>query len=266
MALLVANYQWPNSTSPNNYSNDASDLITAVKNYEMTPATATWPYQTVNGDQWGLGNTCRNPSYQSPNYYEAYANFMPDQSDFWLNAKQASYDLINTNAHPTTGLVSNWSDPSGTPNSCNGPDEFGWDACRNPWRMGIAAAWYSHADAQAICDKIANFVNNTGVANLKGPLPQDGSTGSYHSPTFISTWAVGVMGSNSSFQSTLDAIYTETVAISDPLPYYFGNTLRALSLFAMTGNFWNPQTIPLANTPPIANATADNYSGFYPPL
>lgn len=240
MALLVANHQWPNSTIPHDYEADVTDLINAIKDHEIQPSTATGPYQTNNGDQWGFGNNCRNPSYQSPAFYKLFGEFLTDQADFWDDCTDASYNLLNANAHATTGLVSNWSDPNGNPNSCNGPNEFGWDACRNPWRMGTDATWNNDADAVALCNKMAAWMQGVGAANLKGPLPQNGTGGAYHSPAFISTWAVAVMGANSSYQSLLNDMYSETVATQDSPPWYFGNTLRVISLFNLTGNFWNP--------------------------
>ncbi len=240
MALLVANHQWPNSTNPHNYESDATDLIDAIATHEIQPTNATGSYQTNNGDGWGFGNNCRNPSYQSPAYYKAYGEFLPSEATFWDNCKQASYTLLNANAHATTGLVSNWSDPNGNSNSCNGADEFGWDACRNPWRMGTDVSWYNDTEAAALCNKMAAWMQGVGASNLKGPLPQNGTGGSYHSPAFISTWAVAVMGANSSYQSLLNDMYSETVATQDSPPWYFGNTLRVISLFNLTGNFWNP--------------------------
>ncbi len=240
MALLVANHQWPNSTSPHDYEADATDLINAIKEHEIQPTNATGPYQTNNGDNWGFGNNCRNPSYQSPAFYQVFGEFLTSQATFWDNCRDASYTLLNANAHPTTGLVSNWSDPNGTPNSCNGANEYGWDACRNPWRMGTAVAWYGDADAAVLCNKMAAWMQGVGASNLRGPLPQNGTGGAYHSPAFVSTWAVALMGANSSYQSLLNSVYTETVATMDSPPYYFGNTLRVLSLFNLTGNFWNP--------------------------
>ncbi|MEZ4888378.1 MAG: glycosyl hydrolase family 8 [Chitinophagales bacterium] len=240
MALLVANHQWPNSITPHDYESDATDLINAIKDHEIQPTTATGPYQTNNGDNWGFGNSCRNPSYQSPAFYKAFGEFLPTQSTFWDNCEQASYTLLNANAHPTTGLVSNWCDPNGTPNSCNGANEYGWDACRNPWRMGTDVIWHNDSDAAALCNKMAAWMQGVGASNLRGPLPQNGTGGAYHSPAFVSTWAVALMGANNSYQSLLNSVYTETVATQDSPPYYFGNTLRVISLFALTGNFWNP--------------------------
>lgn len=255
-ALLVANHQWGN-TGNIPYLNDATNLINAIKTYEIQAATSAGPYQTNNGDQWGQGNTCRNPSYQSPAYYQLFGEAIPSQASFWANAKSASYNLLNANAHPTTGLVSNWSDVNGTPNSCNGANEYGWDACRNPWRMGVAQIWYGQSDAATLCNKMSAWMQGVGVANLKGPLPQGGGAGAYHSPTFISTWACAAVGSNSTYQTLLNNLYAETVSVTDPLPYYFGNTLRVLSLFMMTGNFWKPT---VGNTPPPTCNTPSNLS------
>ncbi len=254
MALLIANHQWPNTTSPHNYSSDVTDLINAIKTWEVQPTNANGTYQINNGDNWGFGNDCRNPSYQSPAYYRLYADHIPAQSTFWDNCVNASYTLINNNAHPTTGLVSNWSDPNGNSNSCNGPDEYGWDACRNPWRMAQDIAWFDDADAKNICTKVSAYVNSIGVSNLSGPVPQSGGTSGFHGPTFVSTYALAVMGAGNN-QTLLNQVYTETVNVTDPLPYYFGNTLRAVSLFMLTGNFWSPSDIAPSTINAVISAT-----------
>ncbi len=257
MALLVANHQWPGSTSPHNYDTDVTALINVIKDFEIQPTWANGPYQTNNGDNWGFGNNCRNPSYQSPAYYRAYGTHVSAQSTFWDNAVTASYDLINANAHPTTGLVSNWSDHTGASNSCNGPDEFGWDACRNPWRMATDVAWYDEPQAKVLCNKMAAYLQGVGAANVRGPLPQAGGSGSYHSPAFVSTFAAGIMGADPSYQGFLNDMYTESVNTMDAPPFYFGNTLRVVSLFLMTGNFWNPfDMAPPGPTAPYLTITS----------
>ena len=266
MALLVADHQWPNTTTPHDYQADVTALIDAIKTYEIQPTNQNGPYQTNNGDGWGFGNNCRNPSYQSPAYYKVYAEFNSSQNAFWTECTNASYALLNANAHATTGLVSNWSDHTGAPNSCNGANDYGWDACRNPWRMGTDVLWYSDANAAALCDKMADWMQGVGVNNLKAPLPQNGTGGSYVNPAFISTWAVGVMGANSSYQSLLNEMYTKTVnTYTQPPSGYFGNTLRVVGLFCLSGNFWNPfNTGGSNNNAPTASFTLDPSSGTAP--
>ncbi len=262
MALLVANHQWPNTTTPHNYVTDVTQLINDIKTYEIQPVTANGSYQLNNGDQWGFGNNCRNPSYQSPAYYKQYGIFMNDVS-FWDNCVNASYTLLNNNVNISTGLVSNWSDHNGVANSCNGPNEYGWDACRNPWRMATDVAWYDDTNAKNICNGMASHVQSVGASAVGGPIPQTGGSGGYHSPTFVSTYALGVMGANASYQSLLDQMYTETVNTMDSPPWYFGNTLRCISLFMMTGNFWNPLDTNAGPTPPSIDITSPTNGASY---
>lgn len=248
MALIVAEYQWPDATSPYNYATEATNLITAIKNYELHPSS----FQTINGDGWGFTNTCRNPSYQSPAYYKQYAGFVPSLESSWNSAITAAYTLLNANAHTTTGLVSNWSDPNGVPNSCNGQNEYGYDACRNPWRMATDVLWYNDTRGKAICNKIASYTQGVGAGNVRGPIPQAGGTGQYHNSTFVSTFAAGVMGADATYQTHLNNMYSENVKIKDGT--YFGETLRAVMLFMQTGNFWKPGTIisaPVCTSPAL---------------
>lgn len=263
MALIVADCQWPGTTSPHDYADDALALITAIKDHEIQPTNQNGPYQLNNGDQWGFGNNCRNPGYQAPAYYQCYATYVPSQATLWGNAYTAGYALIDANVNTTTGLVSNWSDHTGSPNTCNGANEYGWDACRNPWRMATDVMWHDDANAKAILEDLAAYIDGVGASNIAGPVAQSGGTGSYHNATFVSTFAAGLVGAPSGYQSLLNAMYTETVNTTDNLPAYFGNTLRVLSLFVMTGNFWKPCN---GNACPVADLMASPTSGTAPLL
>ena len=233
MALIVAEHQWPSATSPYDYGAEANTLISAIESTEIHPSS----YQLINGDAWGFGNNCRNPSYQAPAYYKVYAQHTGNNS--WTsNMVPAAYTLINNNVNGSTGLVSNWSDPNGSANSCNGPNEYGYDACRSPWRMATDVIWFDDADGKAICNDLASYTSGVGASNVGGPRPQSGGNGGTHNTTFVSTYAAGIMGANSSYQSHMNAMYSETVSVSDNA--YFGETLKTIMLFMMTGNFWNP--------------------------
>jgi endo-1,4-beta-D-glucanase Y len=250
-ALLIAENQWPTLNSPYDYNAEANTLIDRIKQYEIHPSS----FQTINGDGWGFADNCRNPSYQSPAYYRFFATQRPADAGTWNSAITASYNLLAANAHPTTGLVSDWSNQNGVRNTCNGSpiglptDGYGYDACRNPWRMAQEVIWHNNSTAQGYCNKIAAYVTSRGASNVRGPLYQDGTlySGNQHNATFVSTFAMAIMGSSASNQTIMDQMYTRTVAVKDQiqnvtLSGYFGNTLRCLSLFMMTGNFWKPGT------------------------
>jgi endo-1,4-beta-D-glucanase Y len=243
-ALMIAETQWPTATTPYNYGTEAENILNSVKDLEMLNG------QLINGDGWGFGDQCRNPSYQSPAYYAFYKVINPGNSGTWNDAITGGYNLINANAHPTTGLISDWSNPSGVRNTCNpgglgqaATNGYGYDACRNPWRMAQDVLWNNEARAKAICVKLAAYINTKGVGNVGGPVYQDGTNyaGFSHNATFVSTFAMAVMGSTN--QALMNAMYTETKNTKDviknsTLSGYFGNTLRCVSLFMMTGNFW----------------------------
>ncbi|HSY61134.1 MAG TPA: glycosyl hydrolase family 8, partial [Cytophaga sp.] len=256
MALIVASKQWPSSTSPYTYSTEANTLITAIKTYEIQ----TTSFQAINGDGWGMSSTCRNPSYQSPAYYRQFATQISSQSSTWNSAVTGAYTLLNANRNTTTGLVSNWSDASGTANGCNGSNEYGYDACRNPWRMAVEVLWTGNSTAQTnFCVPIASYINGKGASNAGGPVPQSGGSGTVNA-TFVSTFAAGICGATSTYQTIMNNMYTQTVNTVDGSGY-FGNTLRVISLFVQTGNFWNPSTLTTsAVTTSLTSPTAGNYT------
>ncbi|MBX9850808.1 MAG: T9SS type A sorting domain-containing protein [Cytophagaceae bacterium] len=253
MALLVAECQWPTPNIPYDYGAEAQILIQKIRQFEIQPAANPPQYQANNGDGWGFGSTCRNPSYQSPAYYKLFQSVAGEPANFWNpNCVNASYTLINNNNNNTTGLISNWSDQNGTPNGCNGPNEYGFDACRNPWRMATDYLWNGDANALAVNNLVANWLDQVPATNVRGPLPQNAANagaGSFHNATFVSTYGLAVMGTNNAatYQAYLNNMYTETVAITETQNCnagggsgYFGNTLRVLALFMHTGNFWEP--------------------------
>jgi endo-1,4-beta-D-glucanase Y len=248
-SLLIAANQWPSATSPYTYSSEATNMLSAIRELELNSAG-----QLINGDGWGFGDNCRNISYQSPGYYPYFSTNNSAYASAWSNAVTSAYSIINANADGTTGLISDWSDPNGVRNTCNpgglgyaATDGYGYDACRNPWRMAQDVIWNNSASGKAICSKIATYLNGRGAGNVGGPLYQNGGnySGYAHNATFVSTFATAVMGSTN--QTLLNSLYTETKNTKDviknsTLSGYFGNTLRCLSLFMMSGNCWKPGT------------------------
>lgn len=237
---------------------------------------ANGDYQLSNGDGWIAGcggtNECRNPSYQAPAYvklFQAYDGAAP--AGFWTNVYNTIYPLLNASRGGSTyGLVSNWSNTAGAlPGGaiCAGAgtstgDEHGYDAIRAPWRICVDYLWFGEGAAPNLprtnfCQPISNYVVSrvgagyTTPNNLVGPVTRAGAVigAPAVNSTFTSMWGVATMGvlPNATNQATLDFMYTRTRSIKETLNCtansatgYYGMTLRVVSLFTMTGNFWRP--------------------------
>ena len=249
MALVVAATQWPDNTSPN-YTQDAVTMINRIKDHEIN----TTNYTLENGDIWKPA--CRNPSYQPPGYFRVWKEFMAangqNQDAFWDLCIQGTENLLTTNAHASSGLPSNWSNPDGQLNSsCSGSGTsstgFGYDAIRAPWRVATAELWYGTSSLQTILNKQADFwMSNGGASSVSGERNQDGSGGpGDHNGTFVGMCGAASLGAayTPQRQSFVNAMYTENLAVQAAYnPGYFNNTLRLIGLFVQSGNFWNPIT------------------------
>lgn len=233
MALYVAYHQWGTSGIIN-YLEELKELINTIKVHEVEAGT----YVLKPGDAWG-GSDRTNPSYLAPAYYKMFKEVTNDF--FWDHVTEKSYQILTANAHPTTALVSDWCNGDGVPSG-----SYYYDATRNPWRMAMDYLWYGDTRANAFMVKNAEWLKGVGASNVKDGYNLDGSpTGTTHHSVFISTFACGVMASNSSYQSLVNDFYTENVNVSTP--GYFSQILRVIGLFMQTGNFYLP---PLGPPPP----------------
>ena len=259
MALVIAAEQWPSATSPYTYKTEATTLIHTIKSKEIASSG-----QPVCGDGWGTSSTERNPSYMAPAYYTEFAIFDATNATFWNNCASAASTLLIGNRNTTTGLVSNWcsnTSPFADDNWNNDPG-YGYDACRNPWRMAVDVLWHGSSAVAAstdICSKLSIWLKGY-EANLKGPFTNqtaaNPSMGTYKNGSF-SPFGLAPMGTSSTNQTSLNSCYTNVVGLGNS-EVYFSRTLRCLSLFVMTGNFWKPGS---SNSAPIVTSATTNATG-----
>lgn len=256
MSLIIASEQWGSS-----YAATAKTFIQTIKRTEMNGDG-----QTLNGDAWGNTNTCRNPSYFAPAYYAEFAKVDTDHGSFWSgDAITASNFILSKNRNSTSGLVSNWCDDSGTENTCgntgSGANGYGADACRNPWRMAVDYLWHGDGASSAakdINEKLTSFVK--GYENqMKGPFSNRGvsnpSGGSYINGSY-STFALPPMTSASA-QSSLNKCYASVAGLQD-VDAYFNSTIRCITLFVLTGNFWAPGASGFVFPPSVSSAETNS--------
>jgi len=247
-ALIVADYQWA-SAGTIHYKNDATALISAIKNHEVEANT----YVLKPGDQFG-GSQITNPSYFSPAYYRVFGTFTNDTA-FWNQVAAKSYTIINNNLtqnNAVGGLVSDWCEASGAYSSqaggyANGGKMYTYDAARTPWRIAVDYLWHGNADAKAYAKKSSDFVrvNLGGSSNIKDGYNQNGSvSGQWHNATFVGAFACAAMAGEN--QNHLDASYTDLKNLNEPNSY-FNHTLKTLYSFLLTGNFYLPLNANLSD-------------------
>jgi endo-1,4-beta-D-glucanase Y len=237
-ALLMASKQWSGGT----YAADASTLIGNILNHEVDGSNVLKP-----GDNFG-GASEMDPSYLAPSYYRAFAAASGNTK--WMTVLEESYTILAA-ASGQYGLVPNWSTSSGAgltgTHGSTGPD-FGYDACRTPFRIGIDYCINGEKRAQTYAGLIAGFYASKATATSVGAI-YDGYT-----PTgtaldsnpagmaFIGPGGVAAMAAG--LDPFRDVVYTTLRADAVQMKIagtfgYYDASWGVLSLLAMSGNFWD---------------------------
>ncbi len=238
-ALMVAEQRWGNSGAID-YGEDAKTLINAIKVHEVESGTNV----LKPGDAWGGSNTT-NPSYFATGYFRAFGEYTGDTA-FWNAVASKCYDIINANLSKNNAvynLVSDWTKANGDYSTeVDWANEQGktynYDAARTPWRTAIDYVWYGNPEALSYNTLCNNFVNNArGFGNIYPGYRQDGTPirTDYKDPTFTGAYALAAMSSTD--QNFVNSGYTVLKAQVDNT--YFGNTLRAIYMFGLSGNLFN---------------------------
>ena len=217
-ALLMASDQWVSQT----YLDDARALIDAMYGTEIAGDGTLKP-----GDNWG--DTTYYPDYFSPAYYRVFAR--ATDNPVWAGVIiDRNYTLLASLSGPN-GLVPDKSDTVTLSTSTN----YGYDACRAPWRIAMDYCFNGEARAKAYLDKIGPFFNNINpVSNIADGYSNSGSqTSGNHNMAFIGSAGVAGMAG---WQSLLDGAYTFGAAGAGD-NNYFTNSLRVVFMLMMSGNF-----------------------------
>lgn len=260
-ALIVADERWQ-SSGLIDYKANALSLIQIIKNHEIENGTNV----LKPGDAWGGSNTT-NPSYFSPGYFRAFGIFSNDET-FWNTVADKSYDILNANLsqnNASYNLVSDWCKADGTYSNevswaYNSGKSYYYDAARTPWRMAVDYVWYANSDALAYNQLCIDFVNSKGGFNQIYPgYNQNGTpiNTSYKDPTFTGAYATAAMSSTN--QNFVNSGYAELK--NQVTTAYFGATLRALYMFALSGNMYDALK---QNSLSINNTTDNTKFKIYP--
>jgi endo-1,4-beta-D-glucanase Y len=239
MALVAAVDQWGEAYRP-----PAREYLSALEAHDFTTCRATGRVMATNGD-WDRGCHASNSSYWTPAYDRVFEEFTHDS--FWGRAASDATALWLVNRNATTGLVANEVNEDGTVG--DNQSYVDYNGCRVPWRAVLEYLWYGTAEAKNVTDKITDWVDTRGPANLFDGYNTDGSarTGSRWngSDCFNGGYATAAM-SKSQDRVDLFTRYFASLTVDN----YYETSLRALYALMLSGNLWKPGP-PVA--PPVVS-------------
>jgi endo-1,4-beta-D-glucanase Y len=226
MGLVQANLRW------GGYATAAADLIGKIKQSETDSCNGLNVLRP--GDRFGgctdtnPGNAGRvNPSYFAPGYYRVFATVDTANATFWTKLAADSYTLLTqfqAANQAMGGLMSEWGFVDGRTDG----SQYGYNACRTPWRIAADYFWYCTPEARTFLEGVSGYVDGHG--GVSG-VPFDKNS------AFLGAFALSAMPLG---QSKLDTYVNAWLTTPmDDAPYFQG-TLRRLYLHLAAGQFARP--------------------------
>ncbi len=244
--LLIADKKW-GSTGSVNYKAEAVRIINAIKKSEVNGSTKF----TLLGD-WGNDAEYKNSSRSSdwmPGHLRAFATATGDS--FWTSVRARSETAVSqlqSQYAPNTGLLPDFvvntnSTPKPAPAEfLEGPydGKYSWNACRDPWRLGVDAITAPNSAAAAQVRKMTTWIKSaTGSdpAKIQSGYSLSGSkTESGQHPCFTAPFAVAAMADPGS-QAWLDKLWTAVSSWSPDATDYYGTGITIQVLLILSGNY-----------------------------
>ena len=275
-ALLLADKQW-GSDGAIDYRKRASEMIAAIWAHDVD---AKGRYMLlgagVQGDAQHLDAT--RPSDFMPGHLVSFAS--AGEQGLWRDLTESEYAVIEAlqlGYAESTGLLPDFAQGVGSDRPMPAqPGFFAGDhdgkysehACRVPLRIALHYLTSGNARARQTVERINAWIDQAthgdplkvkaGYALDGAPLRDDSSM------AFVAPLGVAAMVSKR--QDWLNALWDALSddALQDHL--YLGDTLELLSLIAMSGNWWTPESVACAVKPPRPDAGVEEDSGVKPPV
>ena len=251
LALCLAAKQWGQSDSYV-YAEEAEKLLDAIYKKEVgTHYIQGEERILINpGDSW---NSVANPCYFTLASIGVFARSQT-QLEFstthdWTRVYDDSHEYMQLSQR--NGLWPNWSNWDGTPCDRSPYDttsmDYGWDACRTPWRIAWDYLWYGSESSKSMMQNTIdmmsanNLLSDTKYAGYYSNLDAESFTdlvygGMGNSSAFVGGYACALM-TNDDHQEHLD-IYHDRLVNNTESPYY-SPTLQMLYLLVTSGNAAN---------------------------
>ncbi|ANN22193.1 licheninase [Amycolatopsis orientalis] len=245
--LLIADKVWGSGGSVN-YKAEALRIIKAIKRSEVHPTTkfmrlADW------ADEGKYINSSRSSDWM-PGHLRAFEKVTGDS--FWGQVRtrqEQAVSQLQQQYAPKTGLIPDFvvntnSTPKPAPyNFLEGKDDkYSYNACRDPWRLGVDGVTVAGSPAQGQVRKMNTWIQqNTGGDPTKittgytlSGAKISGESGQH--PCFTASFAIAAMNDPGS-QAWLDKLWTSITTWSPNAKDYYGTGITVQVLLILSGNY-----------------------------
>lgn len=247
-ALLLAHKQW-GSSGPVDYRAAARKVIAGLWRSNVDPDTRL----TTLGDWVTVGSgkydhTSRSSDWM-PGHFRAFQGAGAGSWSATLNRTMTLIDTLQKTYAPDTGLLPDFvvrTDGTARPAPAGwleGPADgrYNYNACRDPWRLGIDAAISGDARSTRAARKISRWAKTAteGKPNRlrDGYKLNGGATVQYNTMSFVAPFAVAATVDPQG-QAWLDALWDMIVAA--PADGYYPDSIKLLSMLAVSRNWLTP--------------------------
>lgn len=266
LALCLAAKQWGYSSNYV-YATEAESLLSKIYNKEVTTKNGYKVFKP--GDTWErFGNPCYFTVASVGVFDQAQEALGFSSTKDWESVYEGTHTWLELTQK--NGLWPNWAfwDGSLGVSGYDNADDYGWDACRTPWRIAWDYVWFGNESSKNMLTKTMELMDAKGILsspNYKAGFFTDLDASSYsgvsyvnygNNAAFIGGFASALMCDETK-QTNLDSYHSSLKSRSDN-PYY-APTLQVLYLLTTSGNAANFFAIDDAttNTPIISKAETD---------
>ncbi len=247
-ALVLADRQW-GSKGDINYLTEAKKVIDAIGRNNVHPKLK----RILLGDWVEDGNKYSHGT-RSSDWVPAHFRLFEELTNntLWRDVRDTSYSILFQVQNPKTGLIPDFVDS--IPAKVAAPHfleterdgHYSSNACRDPWRIGMDFYHYGSKESRKALLPLLTWINGKTKGDLSQmdngyslegkpdwPVDDWGTWGAYSAPMMVAA------AIDPQFKDMLNSGWKHNNKFYKEAGYY-GNSLRLLSLLAVSGNWWNP--------------------------
>ncbi|NME68660.1 glycosyl hydrolase family 8 [Flammeovirga aprica] len=245
-ALYFASVRFGDRGGIYNYRAEADYILEQIMN-------KGWPHNQIIGSVPNMFNeekkvcfvpyanasTYTDPSYFLPSFYEVWGIMANTNQQYWKDAADVARDFFQSAAHPTTGLMPDYSNYDGSPTGGH-KEDFVVDAWRCAMNVAMDYAWFKKDEREkVVTDNIQDFFYSEGIYSYSSGYTLNGNPlpGTNYQ-------AVGLVACNAmTALASTDAKAWEFInALWDRAPTtgryrYYDGLLQMMCLLHLSGNF-----------------------------